>query len=66
MLPEFEKAAQDLKKSPMGNVPLAKVDATAESDLAKKYDVSGYPTLKVFRKGKVHNYKDEARERWGQ
>ena len=37
-------------------VPFAKVDATAESDLAKQYEVSGYPTLKIFRKGTAYEY----------
>jgi len=65
MLPEFEKAAQELKKSREGPIPLAKVDATAETDLASMYEVTGYPTIKVFRKGKVSNYKSDAREKWG-
>jgi len=64
MLPEFEKAAQELKQRE-GAVPLAKVDATVETDLASEYGVTGYPTLKVFRSGRVYDYKSEAREKWG-
>lgn len=66
MMPEFEKAAQELKKSRDGDIPLAKVDATAETDLATKYEVTGYPTMKVFRKGKVSNWKSDARDKWGE
>ncbi|XP_075936670.1 protein disulfide-isomerase A4 [Anarhichas minor] len=55
LAPEFEKAAQDLsQRSPP--IPLAKVDGTIESELATRFDVSGYPTIKIFRKGKVFDY----------
>jgi len=52
--PEYEQAARLLK--PEG-IPLATVDATVEKDIAKKYDVTGYPTLKIFRNGKVSEFK---------
>lgn len=32
-------------------VIIAKVDADAEKSLAKRFGVSGYPTLKFFPKG---------------
>ena len=35
---------------------LAKVDATEAAELAQKYDVTGYPTIKMFRKGSVFDY----------
>ncbi|XP_017309171.1 protein disulfide-isomerase A4 [Ictalurus punctatus] len=55
LAPEYEKAAKELgARTPP--IPLAKVDATAENDLATRFDVTGYPTLKIFRKGKVFDY----------
>ncbi len=33
------------------DVLIAKVDATEEADLAKKYDITGYPTLLWFPPG---------------
>lgn len=63
LAPEYEKAAKELsKRSPP--IPLAKVDAIAETDLAKRFDVSGYPTLKIFRKGKAFDY-NGPREKYG-
>lgn len=50
------------KRSPP--IPLAKVNATAETELAKRFDVSGYPTLKIFRKGKPFDY-NGPREKYG-
>ncbi|KIW73092.1 protein disulfide-isomerase domain [Phialophora macrospora] len=46
LAPEYEEAATTLKEK---NIPLAKVDCTAEGDLCKEYGVEGYPTVKVFR-----------------
>ena len=37
-------------------VPLAKVDATANEALAERYDVSGYPTIKLIVDGKAEEY----------
>ncbi|KAF9586295.1 protein disulfide-isomerase precursor [Lunasporangiospora selenospora] len=52
--PEYEKAAVELKES---GIPLAKVDCESQSSLCKKYDVSGYPTLKLFKEGSALGYK---------
>lgn len=38
-------------------IPLAKVDGTSEKDLADKYGIVGWPTMKVFRKGRIFEYK---------
>ncbi|XP_061569516.1 protein disulfide-isomerase A4 [Cololabis saira] len=55
LAPEYEKAAKELsQRSPA--IPLAKVDATVEPEIATRFGVSGYPTLKIFRKGKVFDY----------
>uniref|UniRef100_A0A7S2QRL0 Protein disulfide-isomerase n=2 Tax=Lankesteria abbotti TaxID=340204 RepID=A0A7S2QRL0_9APIC len=54
LAPHYEEAATRLKKA--GSIPLAKVDAVAEPDLAQKYDVRGYPTLKLFSHGKPLDY----------
>ena len=61
LAPEYTKAARDLEKY---NIPLAKVDATQETQLAERYGVSGYPTLKVMRAGKDYDYTGP-RERYG-
>ena len=42
--PEYEKAASVLK----GVVKIVAVDATVAESLAQKYQVKGFPTLKVF------------------
>ncbi|KAM8967809.1 protein disulfide-isomerase A4 isoform 2-T2 [Pelodytes ibericus] len=63
LAPEYEKAAQELSKRTPA-IPLAKVDASAETELGTKYGVTGYPTLKIFRKGKAYDY-NGPRENYG-
>jgi len=45
--PEYKEAAGKLK----GQVKLGKVDATEHSNLANRFGVKGYPTIKVFDYG---------------
>lgn len=53
--PEFATAATELKKD---GIKLGAVDATQHPDLAKKYAVKGYPTLKMFPGGPKKKAKD--------
>uniref|UniRef100_A0AC34Q5G3 Protein disulfide-isomerase n=2 Tax=Panagrolaimus sp. JU765 TaxID=591449 RepID=A0AC34Q5G3_9BILA len=46
LAPEYEKAAKLLK-----DVPLAKVDSTVETEIAKRFEIKGYPTLKFWKDG---------------
>jgi len=53
--PDWEKLA---KNSGVKDTKIGKVDCTANKDVCKKYDVTGYPTLLYFRNGNlVENYK---------
>ena len=72
MAPAYEKAATILKENdpPVALAKVtapyiqiifllifvAKVDATLEQDLASRFGVSGYPTLKVFKNGDPFDY----------
>ena len=55
LAPHYSKAAKALKTSDPA-VPLIKVDATVETDLASRFGVQGYPTLKWFVNGKALEY----------
>lgn len=49
--PDYVKIASILKEKGQ-NVVCAKVDAPEEQELIEKYDIQGFPTLKLFRKDK--------------
>lgn len=37
-------------------IAVAKIDATSASMLASRFDVSGYPTIKILKKGQAVDY----------
>ena len=55
MAPEYAKAAGKLAEEG-STLLLGKVDATEESDLAEKFEIRGYPTIKFFNNGKQLEY----------
>ena len=48
LLPEWVAAATQLR----GTIKMAKVDCTAQKKLAERYQIQGYPTIKIFAPGK--------------
>ena len=57
--PEYEKAATVLRKE---NLYLAKVDATVEKKLARKFEIQRFPTVKFFTKGELLEYTGRRKE----
>ena len=53
LAPHYEEAATALKEK---GIKLAKVDCVAQADLCTENKIQGYPTLKVFNKGKSTDY----------
>lgn len=51
----YEKIAQTLKDNDPP-IPVAKVDATKSTELGSRFDVSGYPTIKIIKKGEPVDY----------
>ena len=49
----YEELATDL----LGHVNVAKVDVPANRDIGRRFDVSGFPTLKFLHKGMTYDYK---------
>ena len=54
--PEYDRAASILKNE---NIYLAKVDATVEKKLYKKFELTGFPVLKLFIRGDHVEYTGE-------
>jgi protein disulfide-isomerase A1 len=53
--PTYAAAAKQLAESG-SEIKLGSVDATTEQELAQKFDVKGYPTLKFFSEGTIVEY----------
>jgi len=49
LAPEYAAADKKLKSQGITDSVVAKVDCTIERELCSKYDVKGFPTLKLFR-----------------
>ena len=57
MKPFYHEAAKILKnKKTKIPVILTKVDGTTEKGLNQRFKIPGFPTLKIFRKGKESSY----------
>jgi protein disulfide-isomerase-like protein len=52
MAPAYEQAAIKLK----GQVSLGKVDCTVERALARRFNIKGFPTIKLLRDNSVRDY----------
>jgi len=55
LAPEYAKAAQDLKASDP-NVALAKLDSTVHKNVSGRFEIKGFPTLKLFSNGTPSEY----------
>lgn len=60
-VPTYEKIAQTLKENDPP-IPVAKVDATKASAVAGRFDVSGYPTIKILKNGQPVDYEGDRTE----
>jgi thioredoxin-like negative regulator of GroEL len=54
-VPEYEKAAKILANN-ANPVMLGEVDCSVELELRDKFNLDGYPTMYVFRKGRQYEY----------
>lgn len=66
MKPYYQEAARLLREDNSiksdKKIVLAKVDATVEVQLAARFQIQGYPTLKIFRKGQAFDYEGPRKE----
>jgi thioredoxin domain-containing protein 5 len=59
MEPLYENVAESLK----GEVNVAKVDVTANRELGTRFEIKGFPTIKLLSKGKVYTFKGRRAEK---
>lgn len=52
MAPMYDELAKELD----GSVNVAKIDVTANRDLGRRFNISGFPTLKFLRLGRTYDY----------
>lgn len=53
MQPAYEQLATEL----LGQVNVAQVDVTANKELGRRFNITGFPTLKFIRLGMTYNYR---------
>jgi thioredoxin domain-containing protein 5 len=53
LVPIYDELANELK----GEVSVAKVDVTQNKDLGTRFEIKGFPTIKLISKGKTYTYK---------
>jgi len=56
LAPEYKRAATKLMEETDGKARLAMIDATEEKELAQRYGVKGFPTLKLFKGGNTDKW----------
>eukprot|EP01122_Echinamoeba_exundans_P010861 TRINITY_DN4152_c0_g1_i1.p1 TRINITY_DN4152_c0_g1~~TRINITY_DN4152_c0_g1_i1.p1 ORF type:complete len:430 (+),score=120.16 TRINITY_DN4152_c0_g1_i1:41-1330(+) len=59
LAPIYEEAARRINNEHQGKFRLASVDCTVNTELAARFGIRGYPTLKYFRGGMVTDYNGE-------
>lgn len=58
LAPIWEELDERLREeNPQDGIVMAKVDATKETEVAERFKVQSYPTLKYFADRKMYNYK---------
>jgi len=55
LAPIYEQLATKLK----GKVNVAKIDCTVESQIAKRFAIAGFPTLKFLKGGQIRDYQGD-------